>query len=61
MDISNKGLVGAIGKDVAVMIHRSRMTPDDAMNFAAWLVVMAQSQDDTLPPVEEYIAAVEKT
>jgi len=59
MDTTNRQGVGVIGGDVAVVMPRTRMTPDEAMMFAAWLVTMAQMQKPDLPAFVAYINAVQ--
>ena len=41
LDVSNMHGVGAQGKDIVILAPPSRMTPDEAMVFAAWIVALA--------------------
>jgi len=60
METFNKFAVGVIGGDVAIMMPPRRLTPADAMLFAAWLVVMAQIQNSKLE-FGDYLEAVSNT
>lgn len=66
MDTFNKFGVGVVGDDVAVVFPpRGRLTREDAMMLAAWLVTMAQigtprnPAGNTLPPFEDFLKAVQ--
>jgi hypothetical protein len=61
METFNKFAVGVIGTDVAIMMPPRRLTPDEAMMFAAWIVTMAQIQDAKLPAFVQYVNAVQAT
>lgn len=61
MDTSNVQGVVLAGEDIAVLMPRRRMTPHEAMMFAAWLVCMAQIADFKLPRFEVYLSAVRST
>lgn len=58
IDTSNDYLVGARGDGLVVMRPPRSLTMDEALRFAAWLVVMADGQgehrfSDVLSAVEE--------
>ena len=61
MDTLNKQGVAIRGSSVVILFPRQSLTPEEAMMFAAWLVVMAQMLDDSLRPFGDYLAAVENT
>ncbi len=60
VDTFNKYIVGRHGKDV-VIVNRPTgpMSPDDAMNLAAWLVSVAEH--DASETFEEIFNAVQNT
>lgn len=41
MDTTNKYIVGAAGKDIVIMNPPSRLSKEDALMFAAWIVALA--------------------
>lgn len=41
MDITNKFMVASRGDNVAILNMQSVMTPDEAINLAAWLVAVS--------------------
>lgn len=45
MDTSNKQLVGVRGENIIVMLPAHRMTKQEALVHAAWLVVLAENND----------------
>ncbi len=59
IDTSNEFIVGAIGDDLTVMLapRLQRITKDQALRFAAWLVAMAD--DDNKFP--EILKAIQNT
>jgi hypothetical protein len=59
METFNKFGVGVVGSDVAILMPPRRLSPADAMVFAAWLVVMADIADTSLPPFGDYLNAVQ--
>jgi hypothetical protein len=44
IDITNKWMVGAGGRNVVVLNPPRQLTPDEALVFAAWLVALAEYQ-----------------
>jgi hypothetical protein len=58
METFNKFAVGVAGRDVVIVVPPRRLSPADAMLFAAWLVTMAQIQDSKLEPFDTYLKAV---
>jgi hypothetical protein len=70
VDTFNKYGVSVVGQSVAVLfpVPAARpttpfvvMSPDEAMMFAAWLIVMARIQDMHLPAIDAYVEAVQST
>lgn len=45
LDASNKFFVGVQGDQIVIMNCTPRITKADALNLAAWLVVLADSDD----------------
>jgi len=58
MNTLNKFAVGVMGPDVVIVMPPRRLSPHDAMMFAAWLVCMAQISDFKLPAFDEYLKEV---
>lgn len=56
-DTANRFIVGVIADDLAIMLWQKRLTKADALNLAAWLVVLADDADE----FPAYLAAVKNT
>lgn len=59
LDVSNIHGVGVQGKDVVIVAPPHRMTPDEAMVFAAWIVALASI--GSTHPFSAYYARVSNT
>lgn len=59
MDITNRYAVGIKDADVIIFFPPYRLSPDDALMLAAYLVAMAKIQKPDLPSITDAIAAVE--
>lgn len=59
LDTLNRQSVGLQGTEVVILLPRNRMTADEAMMFAAYLITMAQMADSKLPSFVEYVRAVQ--
>lgn len=58
METFNKFAVGVVGSDVAILMPPRRLTPAEAMEFAACLVTMARVVDFKLEAFDVYLKAV---
>jgi hypothetical protein len=61
METFNKFGVGLAGADVVILMPPRRLSPADAVMFAAWLVTMAKIADAKAPGILECVAAVEES
>ena len=52
----NDCLVGMIGDDIAVLMPKSRMTRQQALRMAAWLVILADQSESNY---DEFMAVFE--
>lgn len=59
MNTFNTQCVGVLGSEIIIASPRSRLTPREAIMFAAWLVVMVRTLDKNAPTLEQCIAAIE--
>lgn len=59
MDVPNKFVVGSSGDRIRILRLQADMTPDEALNLAAWLVALADGQGKD--KFEEVLAAVQNT
>lgn len=51
-DTANKFFVSRRGEEVIILAFRAKMTRDEAIALAAWLVVMADDQDNFTEALE---------
>lgn len=58
IDATNKQMVAVRGDKIVILAYGRTLTPDDAMNLAAWLVAMAEAvrtvHADDFDPSEEF-------
>lgn len=45
MTTENKQLVGVQGDSIVILAPKNRMTRDEALAHAAWIVVLAENQE----------------
>ena len=48
ISIANKSLVGVAADGIAILRIRDRLSKEDALNLAAWIVALADDSDDNI-------------
>lgn len=59
MDTSNKHMVGVMGQEIVIMNPPRRLSKDDALMFAAWIVALAEYEHDGESAFQQCRDAVE--
>jgi hypothetical protein len=59
MDLANKHFVGLQGQNIVILNPPSRLSKDDALLFAAWIVALADYEHDGIDAFNEVLEAVQ--